>query len=153
MLTTYFAFESGSDRSPVGRTKTAGERSTSVRFALASCASYAHAYFHTYARIAEEEGLDAVLHLGDYIYEYANGEYGSLRRYDPPHHVVSLADYRRRYAHYRRDPDLALLHARHPFVVTWDDHETANDSWTRGAPGHDPEVSRALGESARSVRS
>ena len=132
----FFAFEAGSDRSAVGRTKTASNYSPEVRFALASCASYAHAYFHTYARIAEEDDLDAVIHLGDYIYEYGDGEYGSLRGYDPPHHLVSQDDYYRRYAHYRRDPDLAYLHARYPWVVTWDDHETANDAWIGGAPGH-----------------
>lgn len=138
--TLFYAFEAGPERSEIGRARTAALAPEAVRFVTTSCASYAHGYFHTYARIAEEPELDAVLHLGDYIYEYANGEYGNRRSYDPPHRVVSFADYRRRYAHYRRDPDLQALHASHPLIVTWDDHEFSNDAWAHGSPDHDASV-------------
>lgn len=138
--TTYFyGFDDGIQNSPLGRTRTAPSGTTSaVRFAFTSCASYAHGFFHSYARIAERTELNFVLHLGDYIYEYENGGYGSRRAYDPPHELLSLSDYRRRYAHYRRDPDVALLHGAHPLVVVWDDHEIANDAWVDGAFEHDP---------------
>ena len=132
----YFAFEARGERSRTGRTRTTPAAGP-VRLAFASCASYAHGFFHAYARLAEKD-VDAVVHLGDYLYEYANGAYGSRRAYDPPHETLTLADYRRRYAHYRADPDLAALHARHPFVVTWDDHELANNAWRGGAIEHDP---------------
>lgn len=137
--TYYYAFEADGVRSEVGRARTAPEGSPEVvRFVLTSCASYAHGYFHTYAHIAEHEALDAVLHVGDYIYEYGDGEYGDLRPYDPPHRVITLDDYRRRFAYYRRDPDLRRLHARHPLVITWDDHEIANNAWPGGSFEHAP---------------
>ena len=133
----FFAFETASERSPVGRARTAPSGARAIRLAFASCASYAHGFFHAYARIAERD-VDAVVHLGDYIYEYGDGTYGSLRGYDPPHEILSLPDYRRRYAHYRLDPDLAALHARHSMIVTWDDHELANNAHRGGAIEHDP---------------
>src|SRR5690606_14833600 len=109
-----------------------------LRLAVVSCASMAHGYFHVYGAIAEQADLDLVVHLGDYVYEYADGDYGSVRTYDPPHETVTLEDYRRRYAHYRRDPQLKAVHRQHPFVVTWDDHETANNAYVDGAGNHDP---------------
>jgi alkaline phosphatase D len=78
-----------------------------------------------------------VLHLGDYIYEYASGNYGDVREYDPPHECLTLDDYRTRYRQYRSDPDLAEAHRQHPFVAIWDDHEIANNGWVDGAEGHD----------------
>jgi alkaline phosphatase D len=36
----------------------------------------------------------------------------------------------------RSDPDLQALHARHPVVAIWDDHEVANDTWREGAQNH-----------------
>jgi alkaline phosphatase D len=83
-----------------------------------------------------------VLHLGDYLYEYGPGEYGygqaneDVRPHDPAHEMVSLADYRRRHAQYKTDPDLQDLHARYPWIVTWDDHEVTNDQWRDGAENH-----------------
>lgn len=135
----HYAFETATERSVVGRARTApAPGAARVRLAFTTCASYAHGFLHVYARIAEQERLEAVVHLGDYIYEYGDGGYGSLRSYDPPHEVITLADYRRRYAHYRLDPDVARLHARHPMIVTWDDHELANNAHRGGAREHDP---------------
>src|SRR5690606_11354107 len=85
----------------------------------------------------DRDDLDVVLHLGDYIYEYANAEYGDIRTYDPPHETLVLDDYRRRYRQYRQDADLQDAHAAHAFVVVWDDHETADNSWSDGALNHD----------------
>ncbi|MCH8499781.1 MAG: alkaline phosphatase D family protein [Marinobacter sp.] len=94
--------------------------------------------------MAQRRDLDAVLHLGDYIYEYAQGKYNdpalaSERPVDPPHEIVTLADYRRRYACYRQDADLQEVHRQHPFICVWDDHEIANDAWMNGAENHSPD--------------
>jgi alkaline phosphatase D len=103
-----------------------------------SCSHYEYGYFAAYGHLAERDDLDAVLHLGDYLYEREPGE-GTIRAHDPRHEIVSLSDYRRRHAQYKADPDLQRLHARVPFIVTWDDHEVTNDSWRDGAENHDPE--------------
>ena len=79
---------------------------------------------------------DALVHLGDYIYEYGTGEYGEAREYQPSHEITTLDDYRTRHAHYKLDPDLQEVHRQHPFITVWDDHETANDSWRGGAENH-----------------
>jgi len=138
--THYYRFRALGETSAIGRTKTAPSGSVAhLRFAVAACSSYAHGYFLGYREIAKRLDLDAVLHLGDYIYEYASGRYGNVREYDPPTEIITLSDYRRRYAHYRLDGDLRAAHRQHPWIVTWDDHETANDAWRDGAENHQPD--------------
>jgi len=138
--TYFFRFAVFGVESPVGRTRTAPEGGTAgLRFGVVSCSSLAHGYFHGYRRLAGRDDLDAIIHLGDYIYEYGDGEYGDVRRYEPPHEIVTLADYRTRYAQYRRDPDLQEVHRRHPFIAVWDDHESADNSWRDGAFNHQSE--------------
>lgn len=146
----YYRFWIDGRSSVIGRTKTAfGAGVRNVRIAFTSCSSYAHGYFHVYRHMAERDDLDVVLHLGDYIYEYGSpalseddeapsSTYGSVRRYEPPHEIITLEDYRTRYAQYRRDPDLQYVHQRHPFICVWDDHELANDTWKGGAANHTP---------------
>lgn len=135
--TYYYRFFARGVSSPVGRTRTAPEGATErLRFAVCSCSSLAHGYFHAYRRIAERTDLDLVVHLGDYIYEYPTGDYGNVRHYEPEHETVTLEDYRIRYAQYRRDPDLQEVHRIHPFVTVWDDHESANDAYADGAENH-----------------
>jgi alkaline phosphatase D len=134
----YYRFMALGRTSGTGRTKSAAaDDATRLRFAVVSCASYSHGYFHGYRQIATRANLDAVLHLGDYIYEYASNEYGNVRPYEPAWECVSLEDYRLRYAHYRRDPDCAAMHAAHAMIAVWDDHETANNAWFGGAENHD----------------
>jgi alkaline phosphatase D len=131
--------------SPVGRTRTLPEGRT-ARFTLGifSCANLAFGWFNAYAHAAACRDLDLLVHLGDYYYEYEPGKYPSAREalpgrlLDPAHEAVALADYRLRLAAYRSDPDLQRLHASAPMVMMWDDHETANDSWSGGAENHDP---------------
>lgn len=140
--TTYFyRFIVRGANSPAGRTRTLPSGSASrLRFAVASCSNYPYGFFNAYRLIANRSDLDCVLHLGDYIYEYANAEYGdgtpTNRLPDPPNETVTLGDYRRRYAQYRSDPDLQEVHRQHPFIVVWDDHESANDAWKDGAQNH-----------------
>jgi alkaline phosphatase D len=137
--TWYYRFSALGESSPVGRTRTLPIGETAhLRIAVASCANHAAGLFNAYARIAERADLDLVLHLGDYLYEYGSGQYGSLRETEPASEILTLADYRTRHAQYKRDPDLQALHRQHPVTPIWDDHETANDAWQRGAQNHDP---------------
>ena len=131
----------------VGRTRTLPAGATKdVVLAVTSCSLYPNGYFTAYDAIAKLERVDAVLHLGDYIYEYgaAPGDYGmnsptaKARSPLPAHEIVTLADYRQRHAQYKTDPMLQAAHARAPWIVVWDDHETANDSWIGGAENHQP---------------
>jgi alkaline phosphatase D len=133
----YYRFRALGGTSKIGRTRTAPSGPTSrVRLAMVSCASYAHGYFHGYRAVAGHLDLDAVVHLGDYIYEYGDGEYGDVRQYQPPTEILTLADYRMRHAHYKGDADLQEVHRQHAFITIWDDHETANDSYKDGAENH-----------------
>ncbi len=150
----YYRFTHGGLRSPVGRTSTAPRpraRLRRLRLGVVSCANWQAGFFAAYRGLAERDDLDAVLHLGDYLYEYGPGEYGygmddvDIRAHDPAHEMVSLADYRRRHAQYKTDPDLQSLHARYPWIVTWDDHEVANDAWDGGAENHQPASEGAFG--------
>jgi len=143
----FYRFEFLGALSPVGRTRTLPEGSVKdVVLAVASCSLYPAGHFNAYGAIAALERVDAVLHLGDYIYEYGAqpGDYGmnspvaAQRTPVPPHEIVSLADYRARHALYKSDPQLQAAHARAPWIVVWDDHETANDSWQGGAENHSP---------------
>lgn len=142
----FYRFKFGEVLSPAGQTKTLAEVNTAldkVSFAVCSCSNYPAGYFHVYKEMAKLD-VDAVLHLGDYIYEYGQGGYAaedaeSLGRElaaDNNKETISLTDYRKRYALYRLDADLQALHQRHPFIVIWDDHELSNDTWLEGAENH-----------------
>jgi alkaline phosphatase D len=139
----WYRFRFGDTVSPAGRTRTAPAEGSAVdrlRMGVVSCANWQAGYFAAYRHLAERTDLDLVLHLGDYLYEYGAGEYQAgdevVRPHDPPIEITLLEHYRRRHAQYKTDPDLAALHARVPFVTTWDDHESANDAWSGGADNH-----------------
>ncbi len=140
--TTYFyRFLYKGESSRVGRTKTAPAAKASpknLRFGVVSCANLPGGYFSAYRHLSKRDDLDAVLHLGDYFYEYGPAEYGEVRKPVPAKETVALADYRQRHAQYKQDKDLQALHAKAPFIVTWDDHESANDAYRKGAENHDP---------------
>ncbi|MFD8229462.1 alkaline phosphatase D family protein [Streptomyces massasporeus] len=139
----WFRFSAGGTDSPAARTRTAPAADAAVpnlRFGVVSCANWEAGYFSPYRHLAARGDLDAWLHLGDYIYEYGTGEYGTrdkvVRPHAPAHEIVTLADYRIRHARYKTDPDLQALHATAPVVAIWDDHEFANDAWSGGAENH-----------------
>lgn len=133
--------------SQIGRVKTLPEATdsaiSSLRLALVSCSSFPHGFFNAYRQAARHDDLDGVMHMGDYIYEYPGAdamspgnshdypESGAVRMYESDNQVemVTLDQYRRRFRDYRRDIDLQLIHSRYWFINTWDDHETANDSF------------------------
>ena len=126
-----------------GRTRTARTTNTPtdrLRFGVASCSHYAQGYFNAYGRLADRNDLEAVIHLGDYIYEYGNtgGFVGSVRPMEPDYEITSLPDYRTRHSLYKLDPNLTRMHQQHPIIAVWDDHEVANNAWQNGAENHDP---------------
>ena len=142
----FYRFAAQGRWSATGRTRLApkGDEATKLRFGVCSCANYGFGYFYGFRHIAARGDLDAVVHVGDYFYEYGNGNYPDpeeqLRMVEPPHETVTLDDYRTRLSLYRRDEDLQECHRQHPFIVVWDDHETANNSWMGGAQNHDPDT-------------
>ena len=139
----YFRFRNDSTVSPTGHGRTLPVGAVSaVSFAVVSCSNYPAGYFNVYREVAGRE-VDAVLHLGDYIYEYGRGGYASDqaaefdREVIPATEIIALDDYRARYAQYRTDPDLQAAHAAHSFIVVWDDHEITNNTYKDGAQNHD----------------
>jgi alkaline phosphatase D len=132
----YYRFRVGKWISETGRTRTApgpGAHGSGLTLAAVSCQAYHDGYFTPYGHLADDD-VDVVFHLGDYLYEYAVSSVGGARNYTDRtlpalfnRETVTLEDYRLRYALYKSDPDLRAAHAAHPFVVTWDDHETENN--------------------------
>ncbi len=140
--TTYYYEFTG----PLGIKSTVGETKTlpvgyveSVKLAVCSCANYPAGFFNVYQAIARSDA-DVVIHLGDYIYEYQTGEYPVIsvagRAPDQLSELLTLDDYRGRYAQYRIDEKAQLVHKMKPFICVWDDHELANDSYKEGAQNH-----------------
>lgn len=149
--TVYFfcfsvAGPNGLQFSPVGKTRTmpasGGEK---MSLAVVSCSNWPFGFFNVYKAISERDDVDAVIHLGDYIYEYGVDGYGGKvgeqigRRHDPVTEIVTLEDYRTRHRQYKSDPDLQAAHAIAPWYCTWDDHESTNNSYRVGAQNHNPE--------------
>jgi alkaline phosphatase D len=139
----YYQFEAFGKKSIIGRTKTAPKKAESdaLNFAVVSCNNFQDGYFNGYRVISKRNDLDAVIHLGDYIYEYGEGGYNRknlARNLSPTTEILDLADYRMRYSQYRLDIDFIKVHQQHPFICIWDDHETANDSYKDGAQNHNP---------------
>ncbi len=137
----YYQFYSDGIGSPIGRTKTApGDTTTNARFGVVSCANLEAGFFNVYKAMNQRNDVDAVLCLGDYIYEYETGGYepntATQRFWQPATETITLADYRARYSVYHLDPDLRRNHQLYPWIPIWDDHETANDSWKDGAENH-----------------
>lgn len=139
----YYRFTALESTSITGRTKTAPVHpKDELQFAVVSCSNWEWGYFNAYEKIADRPVLDAVVHLGDYIYEYAVGKYGdtTIGRFNlPSHEIVSLQDYRTRYSQYRTDLGSRRVHQQHPFITIWDDHEVANNSYKEGAQNHQQE--------------
>ncbi len=141
--TYYYGFTAMDKHSLTGRTKTASADSEHLRFGITSCSNYQGGYFHAYRYLSERNDLDAVIHLGDYYYEYKPGQYGPGEGIGrggvlPDKEIVEVEDYRMRHSFYKLDPDLMAVHQQHPFIVIWDDHEVANDSYKDGAQNHNP---------------
>lgn len=139
----YYRFKADGLYSEPGRTRTLPEgQLDSLTIALASCSNYAFGYFNAYEVMSADKDIEFVLHLGDYLYEYGVDGWGGKesqqlgREHQPSHEIVSLADYRERHAQYKSDPASRLMHAAHPLICIWDDHESANNPFLHGAQNH-----------------
>jgi alkaline phosphatase D len=137
----YYEFEYEGSYSAVGRTKTLPLGDVdNIRLAVVSCANLEAGYFNVYQAINERNDVDAVLMLGDYIYEYETGGYSPNasvdRTWEPAEEIVDLSEYRLRYSTYHMDYALRNLHQNYPWICIWDDHETANDAFKDGAQNH-----------------
>jgi alkaline phosphatase D len=145
--TYYYRFiDDAGVKSTVGTTRTLpASNASSVKFAVFSCTLYSEGFFNTYDAAAKSDAQYAI-HLGDYIYEYGSdpAKFGNTdavtlnRVTSPSNDIVSLSDYRTRYALYKSDVNLQALHAKMPWITVWDDHEFANNAYTTGAQNHDP---------------
>lgn len=140
----HYRFRVGETVSPIGRSQTLPAGAVDkARFAVVSCSNYAFGHFNVYDAISRRDDIDAVIHLGDYIYEYGIDGYGGEvskqigREHVPSHEIITLADYRARHAQYKSDPGSIAMHSAHALIPIWDDHETSNDSWKAGAENHD----------------
>lgn len=135
----HYRFMLGAAVSPIGRTRTfpaPDAVAKRLRLGYVSCQHWEHGYYSAYRHMQNEQ-LDAVMFLGDYIYEYAGSK--KAVRGVPGGAAITLNDYRGRYAFYKSDPDLQGMHAACPWLLTWDDHEVQND-YAGTTPGsHGPE--------------
>ncbi len=137
----YYEFTFNNMHSIRGRTRTAPlAMQDSLRFGIVSCSNYEAGFFNVYRVLKERNDVDAIIHLGDYIYEYEHNGYAYNstvgRTFEPTSEIIALSDYRARYSCYKLDEDLLRLHQQYPFIIVWDDHESANDSWMNGAENH-----------------
>ncbi|MDN3381296.1 alkaline phosphatase D family protein [Pseudoalteromonas sp. APC 3358] len=144
----FYRFIGLQTQSPIGRAKTLPIKNIEqIKMAVVSCSNYPAGYFNAYTDAAKQKDLDVVLHLGDYIYEYPMGGYatenaekiGRQLAADNSGEIITLSDYRKRYAIYRTDQGLQALHAAAPFIAIWDDHEVTNDTYKSGAENHTPD--------------
>lgn len=141
----FYRFITQSNSSMVGATRTLPSRNVDkVKFGIFSCSNYPAGFFNPYMAASQDQDIDVVLHLGDYIYEYSSTGYATEdaerlgRTFDKDNQgeLFTLDDYRKRYATYRTDKGLQALHQTKPFIVVWDDHEVANDTYNEGAENH-----------------
>ena len=134
----WYRFRAGDSLSAVGRTRTlprAGAEVDRLRFAFCSCQHFEQGLYTAHRHLAGES-VDLVFFLGDYIYE-GPGTPGRVREHLGAE-IVTLDDYRRRYAQYKQDPDLQAAHAAFPWIVTPDDHEVENNYAAAISEQNDP---------------
>jgi alkaline phosphatase D len=135
-----FTLCNGDLKSPVGRTKTipkAGDATANIKLAIYSCSNFPFGFFNAYGNPVRKDSVDYVVHLGDYLYEYKNGDYGegqSIGRIpQPDREIYTLYDYRKRHSTYRTDLDLLASHQAFPWIPVWDDHEVSDNTYRDGA--------------------
>ncbi|MCX7283742.1 MAG: alkaline phosphatase D family protein [Novosphingobium sp.] len=141
----WYSFTIGDFESPLGRTRTTSRDTGNVRLALASCQSWQSGFYAAHSDIATW-APDCVIHIGDYIYEGGIGTIGTRTVQKPGEtlsfrtvrlhnsaEIVTLWDYRNRYALYKSDRALQAAHAAAPWIVAMDDHEVDNN-WAGDVP-------------------
>lgn len=149
----WYRFTTDQAASPIGRARTLPRVTAGtehLRFAFASCQHFEHGHFTALRHLSEEQ-VSVVFHLGDYIYEYPPGDGRARRHVGPSGEAITLDDYRNRYAQYKADPDLQAAHAACPWIVTWDDHEVA-DNYAGTSPAIGEPVEGFLARRAAAYR-
>ena len=138
----FYRFKSQNSVSEVGSTMTLPQDRNNFKVAIFSCSNYPTGFFNVYGDAAKDKSIDLGIHVGDYIYEYKQGEYATENAIKldrsplPDKEITTLTDYRLRHSQYKSDRDLQKIHASMPFICAWDDHEIANDAWKAGAENH-----------------
>ena len=155
----FFRFLCNGVSSPIASTKTLpSDSAQSVKLSVFSCSNYPAGHFHAYSLASQQKDVDAILHLGDFIYEYGRDGYASeqaeelAREVLPEHELISLQDYRTRYAQYRTDTNLQKLCHSAPLIAVWDDHEVTNDAYKDGAENHQANEGSYLKRKAAAMR-
>lgn len=149
----YYRFRAFGEVSDIGRTRTLPVGHIDrLGIALMSCSNYAMGYFNAFGAIARDPGIDFLLHTGDYIYEYANAFAARssfyVRPCEPSHEIVTLDDYRQRHAITKTDAQAQAMHATHPLIALWDDHEIYDNAW-KGGGEQDPSSMQAHSSARR----
>ena len=135
----FYRFVTKDSKSPVGRFKTAPplDSRKPIRIAFYSCQHYEAGFYNAQRAIANEPDLDLVVCLGDYIYEYSDGPGKGVRLDTTGNNhdgdTQLLSEYWQKYRLYKSDKDLQAMHAAHPFLSVWDDHEV-EDNYADGQP-------------------
>ncbi|WP_330630412.1 alkaline phosphatase D family protein [Halocatena halophila] len=135
--------------SETGRCRTLPEYDASpdrLTLAVLTCQDYQNGYYPAYHHLANTD-VDYLLHLGDFIYEAADGRYRSPsspafedRQLSLPSGnslATTLEDFRYLHRTYRSDQHLQSALERHTLIAGWDDHEIANNRYwddQTGAP-------------------
>lgn len=134
----YYEFNAYGVNSLIGRTKTAPSGNVDqLRFAQMSCSNYNTGFFNAYNEVAKRNDIDALLHLGDYIYE--SGRSGNPNRFiEPEYEILNLGDYRLRHNTHKLDTMSIRMHQQYPLIAVWDDHEVTNNAHRDGADNHTP---------------
>jgi alkaline phosphatase D len=147
----YYRFIADSDTSVIGRTKTASVGNIdNVRLAFVNCNDYRRGYFNAYKTLANQNNVDAVVHLGDYIYETGDGPEGRI--HEPDAEIWKLNDYRTRYSQYKLDSNLARCHQVYPFIQIWDDHDIVVDAVTDTSLRHGEQFGSYLLRKNRAIQ-
>ncbi|HLP20312.1 MAG TPA: PhoD-like phosphatase N-terminal domain-containing protein, partial [Chitinophagales bacterium] len=91
----YYRFQTASGRlSQTGIARTLPPDTVKqFKLAVVSCSSIWAGYFNAYKRIAEREDIDFVVHLGDYVYDYADDQQLNRMPAAPVKDCASLRDW------------------------------------------------------------
>ena len=155
----FFRFLCNGAASPVASTKTLPRNNVrSVKLSVFSCSNYPAGHFNAYGLASKQKEIDAIIHLGDYIYEYGIDGYASQQAKElgrevlPEHELFTLQDYRTRHAQYRTDINLQELCHTAPLIAVWDDHEISNNAFKNGAENHQQGEGNYLTRKAAAMR-
>ena len=128
----YYRFETRNKNSRVGKFRTLPppDSKQPLKIGYFSCQDYEAGYFNAQAAMAKED-LDLVICLGDYIYEhmYYDGPADRVDRTGPNDDgdVQTSPSSARSTTSTRPTRTSRTLHAAHPWVTIWDDHEVEDN--------------------------